>query len=226
MAVARRSLTPARVAVVPAGPVPAQSTGELVARVAPALRELSPERPELAGRPVERPVMFRGARRRWRPGDRRRSGPGSWSSPTRWPRAHGRRCCRRGRGRVVARTRTTRACQGRPRAVGLNVSIASGWNRSSASSRSRRRTHALGAQRVRDERVGRDREAAGVVDGRDRRRAGSGRGGSGSRCRGQQVAAEGRDLLADDDLDRQAAVRARSSARRGPRRSARGPRWR
>ena len=65
---------------------------------------------------------------------------------------------------------------------------------------------ALGAQRVGDERMGRDGQAARVVhvgDGRAQRAVGpDGR----VDAQGQQVAAERGDLLADDDVEREAAV--------------------
>ena len=69
-----------------------------------------------------------------------------------------------------------------------------------------------GAQRVRHERVGGDGEAARLVDGR---RSSSERAVRPDRPvdeQRQQVAAEGRHLLADDDLDAAARGRARSPA--------------
>ena len=65
---------------------------------------------------------------------------------------------------------------------------------------------ALGAQRVGHERVGRDRDAALVVDRGDRRAQRPERLDRLLDPEREQVPAEGRDLLADDDLERQAAV--------------------
>ena len=79
----------------------------------------------------------------------------------------------------------------------------------------------LGAQRIRDERVGRDRQPAVLVDLGDRRP---------ERAQGldrlvdeqrQEVPAAGRDLLADDDLEPQPSIARRSSGRPAPHRSAR-----
>jgi hypothetical protein len=65
---------------------------------------------------------------------------------------------------------------------------------------------ALGAQRVGHERVGGDRQAAGLVDGGDGRpHRAIGLDGPVD-ADGQQVPAEGRDLFPDDDLGAQAAV--------------------
>ena len=65
------------------------------------------------------------------------------------------------------------ACHGRPSVVGLNVSSASGWKRGSDSASSRRSTKPWAHSGIRDERVGRDRQPALVVDLGDRRRAAS-----------------------------------------------------
>ena len=76
------------------------------------------------------------------PQRRPRSGPGTSSSRCRSPRTRGRRCCRPGPGSCSAANRTTRSCQYRPSAVGLNVSMASGRTAGSASSSRRRSRNA------------------------------------------------------------------------------------
>ena len=81
---------------------------------------------------------------------------------------------------------------------------------------------ALGAQRVGHERVGRDREAALVVDLGDRRPQRPQRLDPLLDEQRQEVAAERRDLLADDDLDARGRDRGPSSGRRPRHRSARG----
>jgi hypothetical protein len=65
---------------------------------------------------------------------------------------------------------------------------------------------ALGAQRVRHERVGRDGDAALIVDLGDRRAHRPERLDLGLDPQREQVAAEGRHLLADDHFEREAAV--------------------
>ena len=82
------------------------------------------------------------------------------SSPSRWPsRAWASllptwaRPCR-------SANCTTRACQGRPSAVGLNVSMASGWTALVRIVEQAAQDPALGAQRIGHERMGRDRQAA------------------------------------------------------------------
>ena len=106
-------------------------------------------------------------------------------------------------GRRSGRRGGATACRG---VVGLNASSASGWTAGSGSS-SRRADPALGAQRVGHERMGRDREAALR---RGRRaivvRSDSVRPDRPLDEQREQVAAAGRDLLADDDLEPQAAV--------------------
>ena len=164
----RRPVVPARVAVVAPGPVAPQPPADLGPRVAAVLAQLPPERPELARRAVEAAVVASWCRPGSRRGGRRRSSPGSvvqpepiaasawasllpiWDSP--WSAAN----------------RTTRSCQYRPRAVGLNVSIASGPDRRVAGVEQPAEHEPLGAQRVRDEGMGGDRDPALLVDGGDR----------------------------------------------------------
>ena len=80
---------------------------------------------------------------------------------------------------------------------------------------------ALGAEGIRNERMGGHGEAAGVVDRDDRvakRAIGRDRTVDEER---EQVTATGRDLLADDDLGPKARGRAPSTEPRRPRRSSR-----
>ena len=115
------------------------------------------------------------ARRRSRRGPPRERRPAHRRSR----RAHGHRCCPTRARPCSSAKRTTRSCHGRPRAVGLKVSMRPGGRVSSASSRRRSQHPALGAQRVGHERMGRDREAARVVDRRRSSSAASGTAGSG-----------------------------------------------
>ena len=102
--------------------------------------------------------------------------------------------------------RTTRWCHGLPRLVGLNVSRRVGPGGRLRVVEQAAQHPALGTQRVGHERVGRDGQAARVVDGEDRRPQRSVRPDRPIDVQREQVAAEGRHLLADDDLDAQAAV--------------------
>ena len=135
--VARRPEVAAGIAVVAAGPVAPDPTGDLGAGVAAALAELLPERPELAGRGVEVPpwsvVRVSMARRRLAA-----SSPGNVVQPL----AIASSACASllpTRARPCwSANRTTRWCHGLPRLVGLNVSRPSGWAAGSGSSRRRR----------------------------------------------------------------------------------------
>ena len=108
--------------------------------------------------------------------------------------------------------RTTRRCHGLPRLVGLNVSRPSGRPAGVRVGEEAAKDPALRAERVRDERVGRDRQAAGVVDRGDRRPQATVRPDRPVEIEREQVAAERRDLLADHDLDAQTPDRAPSTA--------------
>ena len=94
---------------------------------------------------------------------------------------------------------TTRLCQGRPSIVGLNASSASGRRRVSSSEEAPEHP-ALGAQRVRHQWMGGDREAALLVDLADRRAEAPHRLHALLEEQRDEVAAERRDLLADDHL--------------------------
>ena len=74
---------------------------------------------------------------------------------------------------------------------------------------------ALGAERVRDERVGRHGQAAGIVHGGDGRPQGAIRTDRLLDEEGEQMAAAGRDLLADDHFERQAAADGDRPGRQG-----------
>ena len=102
--------------------------------------------------------------------------------------------------------RTTRRCQGLPRLVGLNVSRRVRMGRRVRVVEQAAQHPALGAERVRHERMGRDGQPARLVDREDRRPERAVRPDRPVEVQREEVAAEGRDLLADDDLGAQAAV--------------------
>ena len=140
------------------------------ARRAQYLRSCRPNVAELAAGAVERAVLV--GRAGSRIAARRSSAvrPGNVDQPVPIATACvGVAVADRRRGRAPRRTRTTRPCHGRPSIVGLNASIASGPDARVAVGEQPPEHPALGAQRVRDERMGGDREAALLVDLGDRR---------------------------------------------------------
>ena len=192
------------------------------AGVARVLAELPAERRELAGRAVERAVVVGRARRdrgpqvgRGAAGERRPAGPDRG-------RLRGRRCCRRSGRPCSAANRTTRPCHGRPSIVGLNASIASGRTRGSSSARRRRRTQPWAHSGYGTSGwAGIARPPCSWIS-RDRRAEAPQRPDALLEEQREQVAAEGRDLLADDRPRPGGRGPAPSSGRRPRRRSARG----
>ena len=88
----------------------------------------------------------------------------------------------------------------------MSVSSASGWAAGSGVVEEATQDPALRAERERDEGVGRDGEAARLVNGQDRVPQRAVRLDRAVEVEPQQVAAERRHLLADDDIGAQAAV--------------------
>ena len=203
--VARRSEAAAGIAVVAPGAVAADPAGDLVARVAAALAQLVAERAELAGRLVERAAVLgragldrapevRGvAAREGRPaGPDRLEGVGVAVADVGQPVVVGE-------ADDAAMPRLAEAGRvERLEGVGLGGRV--GVVEQAA------QHPALGAQRVRHERMGRDGQTARLMDGQDRRPERAVGPDRAVEVEAQQVAAEGRDLLADDDLGAQAAV--------------------
>ncbi len=201
----RWALPSAGIAVVAARPVAPDPAGDLVARVAAALAQLLPERAQLAGGLVERaavrgrprldgdPQLRRVAAREARPAgaDRlERMGVavaevgeavvvGEAHDPA-VPRLAERR--RVERLEAVGVRRGVRVVEQPPEHP------------------------ALGAQREWHQRMGRDRQPACLVDGQDRGAQRAERPDGPVHVQRQQVAAERRHLLADDDLRAQAAI--------------------
>ena len=202
---ARRAEAAAGIAVVAAGAVAPDPAGDLVAGIAAALAELLPERAELAGRLVERAAVL-GRARLDRPAqvggvaarERRPAGP---------DRLERVRVAVADVGQAVLVGEPDDAAVPRLAEAGRVERLETVGTRGRVRVGEEPAEHpALGAQRVRDERVGRDGQAARLVDREDRRPQRAVRPDRPVEIERQQVAAERRDLLADDDLDAQAAV--------------------
>ena len=203
------------------GRVPSPRTGRRARAARGVLAQLAPNMPSWAPSRGSVALPVGRAARRWPRGDRRRVRPGK--VVTAWPIALARWASRvpTRPGRLAREADDAARATARPSVVGLNASIASGRKSGSASSSSR---------------AGRALAHSGY--GTSGWAGSPGRPVRGSRAiverserhglirslmkSAEHVAAAGRDLLADDHLDAQAAVARQGAARRARRRCARG----
>jgi hypothetical protein len=200
-----RTLSTAGVAVVAAGPIAADPSADLVAQVAAALAQLAPERGDLPCGRVKRPVVV--------------------GQPVFDGVAQGRSVVARERGPATPDRRelVRVAVPDAGEAMLVGEPDDAPVPRLAEAGRVERLQRigvgggirvveqpaehpALCAQRIGHERMGRDRQAAGLMDGQDGRPERPVRSDGPLEVQGEQVAAERGHLLADDDLDAQATV--------------------